>query len=288
MINPSYIIRILKLLIFCFLINYQSFAQNPKLKSTSIGDGWRLAVKTGAGTILTPVPEKYIERINNVNVPLHVPGPIGIFSVNKSITPHLEMGYQFDYMRIQGNVEAGSSTFKVLTQALTHTYILQYNFRETNEFKPLTNYFLYYKIGGISLKNDPLEIVSGDFVINEPTGKFVSNVAVLTGIGAGFNYQFSNNFSILGNFELNRSSDAVDAIYQINQLFYASSHSVNSYFTLSAGLSYNFSFSKQKKSTFFKLGTKTEKQLVQSKISRKKGISSTQNLSKWYNFRKGK
>jgi len=288
--NQSLLYRILYSILFYGAFSIQSFGQEPKLKSTSWRDNWKLEFKTGSAAILTPVPDKYLERTNNVNVPLRAPGAIGIFSIKKSITPHLEMGYQLDYMRIKGMVDNDKTEIKVLTQAYTHTYQIQYNIKSTEDYKPLYNYFLYYKIGGISLKNDPLdqlqaEVESGSSV---SVNKFVSNVAILTGIGAGINYQLSNNLSLTGTFEVNRSSDAIEELYKIHKLFYSSSHSVNNYIELSFGLSYWFSFGIQKRSLFYNSRNETDKQLKRKRIEKKKGKNSYSNKPTWYNNKKGK
>lgn len=289
-INHLFSIRVFIIVIFFGLFSFKSFAQKPKLKSTSWRDNWKLELKTGTGSILTPVPEKYLDRTNYVNVPLNSPGIQGIFSVKKSVTSHIEMGYQFDYLRIQGKVAVKNSDVKVLTQTYNHTYQIQYNLKKTNKFKPLLNYFLYYKIGGISLKNEPLdELPEGTIPTSaETTEKFASNVAILNGLGVGINYQLNNNFSLVSSFDLNRSSDAVEAIYQIHKLFYRSDNSVNSYIALTFGLSYCFNFSRPKKSTFHYSRTETERHLIQSKIERKNGKSSAANKSVWYNNKKGK
>lgn len=290
-ISQLYIIRILLIILLFVIFPFQIFAQEPKLSSRiSWRDNWKLEIKTGTGALLTPVPEKYIDRTNYVNIPLHTPGALGIFSIKKSIASHFEMGYQFDYVRIQGNVPVQNIDVKVLTQAYTHTYLIQYNLKKTNKFRPPLNYFLYYKIGGISLKNDPLdELPDGTIPASAETReKFDSNVAVLTGIGAGINYQLNKNFSLTGSLDLNRSSDAVEAIYQIHKIFYRSSYSVNSYLSLSFGLSYWINFSKQKESSYFKPKNETEKQLLKSKIAREKGKSSAANHSVWFNGKKSK
>ncbi len=288
--NKTLQYRILYFILFYCIFSHQSFGQEPKLKSTSWRDNWKLEVKTGTAAILTPVPDKYLERTNNVNVPLGTPGVIGIFSIKKSITPHLEMGYQLDYMRIKGMVDNDISKIKVLTQAFTHTYQIQYNIKSTEEYKPLYNYFLYYKIGGISLKNDPLDQLPHETEpgLSESRDKFVSNVAILTGIGAGINYQLNNNLSLTGTFDVNRSSDAIEELYKIHKLFYNSSHSVNNYIELSFGLSYWFSFGTQKKSLFYNSRNETDKQLIRTRIEKEKGKNSFSNKPTWYNNKKGK
>lgn len=271
-------------LIICILTSNIS-AQKPKLKNVSWRDNWKIEIKSGIGTLLSPVPEKYLDRINNVNIPLHVPGPMGVFAFKKGISSHFEMGYQFDIMRIQGKVNFENDNITVLTQAYTHTYQIQYNFKGTSDFKPLYNYFIYYKIGGISLKNHPIDNSKSSQATNN---KFISNVAVLTGIGGGINYQLSNNISLTGSIDLNRSSDSAGDIFQIQKLFYRSPNSVNSYLALSGGISYWFNFSKPKSSTYFHQKTETEKLLLKSRIDKRKGISSKENLPEWYNNRKGK
>lgn len=282
--------RLLSVTLLSVLLPLHILAQKPKLKSTSWRDNWKLEFKTGVGSLVSPVPEKYLDKINNVNIPLFVPGPMGVFSFKKGITSRLEMGYQFDILRIQGKVDVRGTDIKVLTQAYTHSYLVQFNLRETNDFKPLFNYFLNYKIGGVSLKNEPQEKLPDetDQAVVDSEKKYASNVAVLTGIGLGMNYQLSNNLSLTGSFDLNRSSDSAGDALQIQKLFYNSPNTVNSYIALSVGLSYWFNFSKTKASSYFKARTETEKLLLQSKIEKKKGRSSAKNNSDWYNYKKGR
>jgi len=289
--HRSLTIRILILSLFIISFSHFSFGQLPKLKSTSWRENWKIDLKTGFGILLSEVPEKYLDRINNVNIPLKVPGAIGIFSVKKGLTPHLEMGSQFDYMRIQGNVKQDNDTYNVLTQALGYSFSVQYNLKRTDEFRPRYNYFTYYKIGAISLKNNPKKIMPDGSQIpatNSSSGdKFIKNVAIITGLGIGFNYQFTNNLSTIGTIELNRSSDAVSEIYRIDKIFYHSTNTVNNFSSITIGLCYSFNFFKRKKSTFFNAGTETNKRLLQSKIAKTKGKSSTSNRSPWYNKKKG-
>jgi len=196
MITFSFVsFRLLSVTLLSVLLPLHILAQKPKLKSTSWRDNWKLEFKTGVGSLISPVPEKYLDKINNVNIPLFVPGPMGVFSFKKGITSRLEMGYQFDILRIQGKVDVRGTDIKVLTQAYTHSYLVQFNLRETNDFKPLFNYFLNYKIGGVSLKNEPQEKLPDetDQAVVDSEKKYASNVAVLTGIGLGMNYQLSNN-----------------------------------------------------------------------------------------------
>lgn len=280
---------LIHILLLC-LIQLPIYAQEPKLRSTSWRDNWQLEFKTGTAVLLSPVPDKYLMNINYVNIPILIPGPVGIFTAKKSITSHLMMGYQFDYIRIQGKVDVQNKDIRVLTQAYNHSYLIQYNLKGIKEFKPLLNYFIYYKIGAISLKNEHLDELPAGTVPDEyrNENKYINNVAVLTGLGAGVNYQLTNNLCLCGSLELNRSSDAAEAIYQIQTIFYNSSHSVNSYLALSLGVSYGFNFSKKKKSTYFEQRTETEKQLIQSKIKKKKGQSSPANTPDWYDDKMGK
>ncbi|MBV5312542.1 MAG: hypothetical protein JZU47_04550 [Prolixibacteraceae bacterium] len=282
--------RLLIKTLFLCLIQVQTFAQEPKLRSTSWRENWQVEFKTGIAALMSPVPDKYLKNINYVNIPIRIPGPAGIFTARKSITSHLMMGYQFDYIRIQGKVEVQNENIRVLTQAFNHSYLIQYNLKGIKDYKPLLNYFIYYKIGAISLKNEHLDELPPGTV---PDGygtenKYINNVAVLTGLGAGVNYQLSNNLSLSSSLELNRSSDAAEAVYQIQTIFYNSSHSVNSYLALSFGVSYGFNFSKKKKSSYFEQRTETEKQLIQSKIKKKKGQASPANTPDWYDDKMGK
>jgi hypothetical protein len=210
-------------------------------------------------------------------------------SIKKSIIPHLEIGYQFDYMFVRGKVNVNNTDTKVFTQAYVHSYLLQFNLRRTDEFRPPVNYFLHYKIGGISLKNDPLDKLPESNISNTsaPKENFINNVAVLTGIGVGINYQLNNNFSFISSFDLNRSADAVEDIYEFYKLFYHASHTVNNYISLSFGISYWFNFYRSQGAKYYKPRTETERQLIQSKIVRKKGRYSTANRSVWYNYRSG-
>lgn len=279
-------------ILLCFVVlsfSLLSFGQAPKLKSTSWHDTWKIEVKTGFGALLSEVPEKYLDRVNYVNIPMKVPGVTGILSVRKGLTPHLEMGYQFDYMRINGNVEQGNSTYNVQTQTLGNSFLVLYNFKSTAIFRPRFNYYGYYRIGAVSLKNDPKQIMPDGSQVpvagSSDNNKFLKNVAVITGIGIGINYQFTNNLSLVGTFDLNRSSDAVADIYKIQKIFYHSANTVNNYSSIAIGLCYSFNLSKVKKSTFSNSGTETEKRLTQFKISKKKGKLSKSNLPIWYNYK---
>ena len=283
--------RILLILLFSTGFLSGIYGQAPKLKSTSWRDNWKVDLKTGSGVLLSEVPEKYLERINNVNIPLKAPGIAGIFSVKKGLTPHLEMGYQVDYMQINGKVDQGINTYNVRTKAFGNSFLVLYNLKSTKDFRPRYNYFVSYKIGAISLKNDPRKIAENGIPVlpsgTEKGNQFIKNVAVITGIGIGINYQLTNNLSLIGTFELNRSADIASDIYKIQKVFYHSPNTVNNYASLSGGICYAFNFSKQKKSSFFNSRNETEKRLLYSKIERKKGRYSKANLPPWYQHSKG-
>lgn len=271
-------------------------AQQPKLKSTSWRDNWKFELKTGVGTLLSEVPDKYLDRINQVNIPTLKPGPVAIFSVKKGLTSHLEMGYQIDFMRFSGDVnqegEQEKITYHVVTQTLGNSFIAKYNLKPTNEFRPKYNYYILYRIGAISLKNNPTErLVDGSLATNTISAgdnSFIKNVAIVTGLGLGINYQLTSNLSMIGTVDLNRSADVVDDIYKPYKIFYKSPNTVNSYASIAVGLSYALNFSEKKRSTFFHSRNETDKKLLESKIIQRKGKKSKVNLPVWYNFKKRK
>lgn len=284
------------IIIILFVIPAFVVAQQPKLKSTSWRDNWKFELKTGVGTLLSEVPDKYLDRINQVNIPTLKPGPVAVFSVKKGLTPHLEMGYQIDFMRFSGDVnqkvEQEEITYLVLTQTMGNSFIAKYNLKPTNEFRPKYNYYISYRLGAISLKNNPTErLADGSLApntISAGDNSFIKNVAIVTGIGLGINYQLTSNLSMIGTVDLNRSADVVDDIYKPYKIFYKSPNTVNSYASLSVGLSYALYFSEQKKSTFFHSRTVTDKKLLESKISHRKGKKSKSNLPVWFNHKQGK
>lgn len=69
----------------------------------------------------------------------------------------------------------------------------------------------------------PIKYVSAD------GNGFISNVAVLTGLGVGINRQFTNNLSMICSFEINRASDVGRDIYKIHKLFYHSKNTIIHY-----------------------------------------------------------
>ena len=279
---------VLFILYACFLV-LPSTAQKPRLREILWTDNLKLEIKTGAVTILSPVPEKYLAFTNNLNLPIEVPGVLGIFSAKRSVTPHLEVGYQLDYIRVQGKTrDVNQNQLEVRTQALTHCFQGQYNFKRNDVFKPLFNYFVYYKAGGISVKNDRIS-PGGILPLPEEEGRFNSNVAIMSGMGAGINYQLSNHLSLTGAVDINRSSDRVQEIFYAHKLFYNSSYTVNKFSEISVGLTYWFSWSSPKKSTnYYRPMSETQQLILQSKIERKKARSAKSNHSIWFDRKRGK
>jgi len=140
--------RFILFIIYAGFLILPATAQNPRLNKVLWSDNLKLEIKTGAMTIMSPVPEKYLAFTNNLNVPIEVPGMLGIFSAKRSVSPHLEVGYQLDYLRVQGQArDADNAQLEVQTQILTHCFQGQYNFKRNDVFKPLFNYFVYYKMG---------------------------------------------------------------------------------------------------------------------------------------------
>lgn len=277
------------LIIFMLFFGFQAYCSSPKLKSVSWRDNWKIDLKAGIGVMLSDVPKKYIERINNVNIPLTTPGAAGFLCIRKGISPHLELGYQFDYLQIDGKVTQNSIRYQVKTQAFGSNFLMCYNLRRTDKFRPEWNWLAYYKIGAVSLKNNPTQILnngaSSSGTGSSGSNSIIKNVAVLTGFGLGMNHQISNNFSVIATVELNRNADVVTDVYKIYKIFYHSENTVNNYIVAGIGLSYTFNFSEIKNSSYFNSRTETERRLLLSKIRKAKGSTSRSNLPIWYRSR---
>jgi hypothetical protein len=196
-----------------------------------------MEIKTGAATMLSPISEKYLFNTNNLNVPVGDFGPTFTLALKKGFTSHLEMGYQFDYLGIKGESENKEGyNLNVLTQFFVHTFQMQYNFKEIEKIKPLFNYFLYFKLGGTFLKNNPLKIEEA------PSGTTIQNSAqpqaFVYGLGGGVNYQLNDHFSLTGSMDINNTTNGVGKIIQFPNLFF--SNHINYYTQLSFGLSWWF------------------------------------------------
>ena len=236
--------------------------------------------------LLSEIPDIYLSRINNVNPPTHTIGNANIFSVKKSMTSHFEIGYELEYMNIQGNTEQDDVSYRVKTQALGNSFLLLYNLLKTDRYKPPFNYFAYYKIGAVSLKNTPREIVAeGQFptkFIPANDDRYIKNIAVMTGLGLGLNHQLSDKLNLTATFEINRNSDNGADVYKPYKLFYNSENTVNNYASLTLGLAYTFNLSKQKKSGITNFRSEMEYKLFQyrKKVAKKK--SSRSGHSTWF------
>jgi len=271
-------------LFFCGIV-IQAAAGEPFIKLASWRESWKFDVKTGIGTILNEVPAMYLDQINEVNVPVLKPGPSGVFSFRKAVSAHFEMGYQLSYFAVGGNVDQDERTFKVRSKVLEHNYLFLYNLKRTDHYRPMLNYFVYYKIGSIALKNEPrLRLPDGSYGLiygTSPNEPYVPNVAVGLGLGLGINYQLSYNLALVGTVELNRSADKPFEIYKIQNMFSQSEHTVNNFSILSFGLSYAIDFPGKKQDLFDKVEAETEKRLKKSSIQRKKR-QSQKNIGKFW------
>lgn len=279
--------RSVSLLVLSLCLPIWLSAHTPNLKSSLI-DKWKFDFRTGSGTLLSEIPDKYLDRINNVSVPLKSPGLANIVSIRKGIGPHLELGYQIDYLSIRADVFQDKLQYDVNTKAFANSILLLYNLKRTDKYRPRLNYYCYYKTGAISLSNDPREkYPSGNKKALVPVSQtdYLKNVALLSGLGIGLNVQLNNNFSLTGTFEYNRISDIASDIYKFHKLFYDSGNTLTHVTCLNAGISYAFNFSEKKKSTYFRSRTQTEKRLLNQKTVRKKGRSSAANRPVWYNPR---
>ena len=280
-------VRYLYIIILSSFLSLPSIAQKPRLKEVLWSDNWKLEIKTGTVAILSPVPDKYLEFTNKLNVPIEVPGTLGILSAKKSLGSHVEVGYQFDYLRVQGEAQdVNHAPAEVRSQIFTHTFQGQYNFKRNNEFTPLVYYFVYYKAGGVSVRND--RIIPGEGVPGSEKSRMLTNVAVLSALGAGINYQLSHHFSLTAAVDINRSSDRPQEVIYIHKLFYNSTYTVNKYVEASVGLAYWFSFSAKKKSTYYRSRPETERLILQQRIEKKKGQSSDSNYPIWFDHKRGK
>lgn len=231
-----------------FLMHLTHFlgAQTFRVNYAGAGEGWKLELRTGTGVLFSEVPEKYLENLNNVNIPAGRPGLAAIAALRKMATKHFEVGYQFDYMRIRGYAKPKSTEemveeVEVLTQGMGHNFILSYYFREREEEDPM-NFFLQHKIGALSLNNKRL-----GYAGEQAGTDFLGNIAVITAIGAGITYKLNRNVRLTAMAEYNRSADTMQDLYRPYKLFYYSPNTVNNFLFISAGISFRFDFRKKNK-----------------------------------------
>lgn len=238
---------------------------------------FKIDIKTGSAAILSEVPSQYLDKLNNVNVPTNVPGVNLSVVTRKALTGHFEFGYQLNYIGMYGKVKQQPNTYQVHTQVLENSYLFCYNLLRTDYYRPLNNCYLYYKIGAITLKNDPRLRLPDGSLQDIPGVKaqkffFSNGVAVGTGVGVGFNRQLTPNLALVGTFEYSRSSDSAGDIFKINKIFFNSPNTVNKYMALSFGISYTFDLvpPKNENSGYFKARSETEKRLRIAQIARQK------------------
>lgn len=242
-------LRFVVLLFGVFLFGYAVpvSAQKEGFFEGLFTDNYKIELKLGSGSVITPVPDKYLSNINGVNLPIMKPGFAGLLLAKKMVSGHIEMGYQFEFFSLGGQVEQHASRYDLQTTALANNFLLICNLKNIRNPRPKSNYFFYYKVGAISLKNVPRKIDPINGSVGEPEGDkgFLNNLAVGHGGGVGFNNQLTDRFSLTGTVELNRTSDAAADVYRVDKLFYHSESSVNSYFTVSGGICYTFNLGKK-------------------------------------------
>lgn len=274
------------LLALFFLIFWASgrsekFPKDP----VTLGNSWKIDFRGGAGFLLSPVPDQYLFRINQVNVPMGVPGPAGIFGLRKSFSPHFEMGYQLEYIRARGDVDEPSGLYRVTTQAINNSFVLLYNFRTRTEAQNRFNYQVYYKAGAIALKNDPL-LKKADGSYETPTfatrQSFLGNAAVLSGLGIGVTHPLSGNLRIMATVELNRSSDTPAELYKLWNIFVNSRHSVNSFILTNVGVNYEFGFENPEKAKIRRASHKAAWKPKKEKKHLSRNTGASKNYSIWY------
>ena len=96
--------------------------------------------------------------------------------------------------------------------------------------------FLYFKLGGAFLKNNPLDkedLPTTSIFQNSPRPQ-----AFVYGLGAGINYQLNDNFSLTGSLDIHKTTNGVNKLTEFYKLFY--SNPINYYTQLSFGLSWWF------------------------------------------------
>lgn len=265
------------LLFLCLGIAVPLTAQKSVFHLVPPMQSFKIDIKAGSAGILSEVPAQYLNKLNNVNIPIDAPGVNLALVTRKALTGHFEFGYQLNYIGLSGEVKQHSNSYQVHTQVLENSYLFCYNLRRTDYFRPLNNCYLYYKIGAITLKNDPRLRMENGSLQQIPGVKaqkffFSNGVAVGTGVGVGFNRQLTPNFGLVGTFEFSRSSDSAGDIFKVNKIFYNSPNTVNKYMALSFGVSYTFHLVKPKNenSGYFKARSETEKQLRIAQIARQK------------------
>lgn len=221
----------------------QAQSDRGLITSGNLLRNYKVSVKNGTAMLMTDVPEEYLPFINNVNIPTWSPGVSGAVIFRKMLTPHLEMGYQFEYMQIRGSVPHYGGSVPVRTTGLGNNFTIGYVFRESWIDHPKTNYTLSYKVGGLTINNQYVNPESAP----QNNSRFLSNLAVVTGLVNEFTFNLNEKWAVLLTAEFNRSADTPRDIYKPWKLFYHSPNAVNNFITISAGLSYQFGLIKNSK-----------------------------------------
>ncbi|HET6557593.1 MAG TPA: hypothetical protein VFG54_09790 [Prolixibacteraceae bacterium] len=263
------------MLLVLWAIAFQAPAQKRKMLLVPLTQAWKLEAKSGAGMMLTEVPDHYLWILNDVNIPVQVPGLCTTLSLRKTITRHLEAGYMLSFSDFSGDVQQRRHKYLAHTMGLEHSFQLLYNFRPTDNFRQRFNYFAWYKFGLVSLKNDVSLYLNSGRLYRSPdlqVDDFFTSYAVIgTGVGLGMNYRIATDLNVVGAYEYNRSTDAISDVYKIYKIFYPSPNTVNHYSSVSLGLSYNFDLveARKKNISYYHRRSELGKRLSRARITYK-------------------
>lgn len=264
------------MLLALLAIAFQAPAQKRKMLLLPLAQAWNVEAKSGAAMIHSPMPDHYLWMLNNVNVPVQVPGLYSALSLRKTITAHLEAGYLLAFSDYSGDVKQKRHSYLAHTNGLEHSFQLFYNFRRTDNIRQRFNYYAWYKCGVVSLKNDvSLYLNSGKLYRNpdlQVDDFFTSYAVIGTGVGLGMNYRIANDIYMVGACEYNRSTDAIADVYKIHKVFFPSPQTVNHYSSLSFGLSYRFDLveARKKNISYYQRRSELGKRLKQVQIKHKR------------------
>lgn len=259
------------LLVF-WALAFQAHGQNRSMLLVPLTQAWRVEAKSGAGMMLSPVPDHYLWILNDVNVPVQVPGLYSTLSLRKAITNHWEAGYTVTFSDFSGDVRQSRHKYLAHTMGLEHSLQLLYSFRATDNIRQRFNYFAFYKFGLVSLKNDVRLYLNSGRLYRNPDLQiddfFTSYAVIGTGIGLGMNYRIATDLFVVGAWEYNRSTDAMADVYKIHKIFYPSPNTVNHYSAVAMGLSYNFDLveARKKNISYFKRRSELGKRLKHAHI----------------------
>lgn len=238
------------LLLIPLFLPVHSIGKGTKQKNSIWAGNWKFDLRTGYGAFLSEVPLAFLDRLNGVNIPVRIYSPVGVFALRKDLSPHFEMGYQLDYIRVNGFVSQEDKTFKVSTTALANNMLILYKFRREDESSPRLNYQVYYKIGSQALKNDARQRFADGSLSPVPEqaegDQFIRKKALTTGIGLSANWRFLPKLSLVANLEFNHSTYRVSDIVQPQTIFLHSEKTLTNSGMLTVGLSYSLHAAKPK------------------------------------------